>query len=265
MSRLMPRIFGGPTSSKSAAPAQISAWKQGRENEVAFWVDYLRTKGSEWPDDFVSRLDPELPLQDHLKARLTHVEEGGEVSILDCGAGPFTVVGKRWEGREVKITAVDALADEYDDALRKDGITPPVRTMRAEVERLDELFEPNSFDLVYMRNALDHSYDPIRGLHQMVRVAKVGSVVLLEHYLDEAESARYDGLHQWNLRMEQDGSFVVWNRRGRFVVTELLPSTLMTCEKGVGRWFSVDIRKLAEDPSSRRRGPSFAARRRKSP
>jgi SAM-dependent methyltransferase len=263
MSRVA-RLFGsGRRTSETAAPAQVAAWEEGRANEVGFWVDYLSTKGSKWPEDFTARLDPDLPLQEYLRARLGHVDAGSEVRILDCGAGPFTVVGKRWEGRAVTVTAVDALADEYNAALDGDGIVPPVRTQRAEVERLDSMFPANSFDLVYMRNALDHSYDPMEGIRQMARAVKVGCVVLLEHYVDEAESAGYDGLHQWNLRPEHDGSLVLWNRRARLVVNELLPNVAIECAKGEGRWFSADIRKLADAPSGR--GSGWRSRRTQSP
>jgi hypothetical protein len=77
----------------------------------------------------------------------------------------------------------------------------------------------------------------------MLRVLKPGRVLLLEHYVDEAESAGYEGLHQWNLRPEVDGSFSIWNRRARYVVNDVFPETSIECARGEGRWFSVDLRK----------------------
>ena len=263
MSRVARRFGGGRRSSETPRRHRSLRGRKVVRTRSASGSITCSTKGSKWPEDFTPRLDPDLPLQQYLKARLGHVDAGSEVRILDCGAGPFTVVGKQWEGRTVSITAVDALADEYNAALDTDGIVPPLRTQRAEVERLDSMFAPNSFDLVYMRNALDHSYDPLEGIRQMVRVAKVGCVVLLEHYVDEAESAGYEGLHQWNLRPEHDGSLVLWNRRARLVVNELLPDVAIECAKGEGRWFSADIRKLADAPP--RRGSGWRSRPSQSP
>jgi SAM-dependent methyltransferase len=197
-----------------------SRWEAGKGPEVGFWEHYLRTKGSKWPEEFESNLNPEQPLQEHV-TRLIDAPPGAEVSILDAGAGPLSQVGKRWEGRKVKLTAVDPLADEYDRILTEVGIVPPVRTQRGEVEQLTELFPTNHFDLVHMRNALDHSYDPLRGIWQMLAVVKPGCCVLLLHHANEAEGAGYEGLHQWNLCAESS-HFVVWNRETRFSVNDSL-------------------------------------------
>lgn len=43
-----------------------------------------------------------------------------------------------------------------------------------------------SFDVVHMSNALDHCFDPIFGLMQLISVCKIGGKVILRHNENEA-------------------------------------------------------------------------------
>jgi SAM-dependent methyltransferase len=191
--------------------ASRATWTEHLGEEVAFWRDWLKNKGAGgvgWEEDYKRRQDPANPLQEHIRRRLS-APEGATVKILDVGAGPLTVVGKVWPGRTVEITAVDPLAKEYERAMRECGVRPLVRTQRGDAERLTEYFAESTFDLVYAQNCIDHSYDPLLAMRHMVLVAKPGCVVLMEHGTDEAERNKYQGLHQWNFRVE-DGRFIVW-------------------------------------------------------
>lgn len=209
-------------------PTTRSRWAAGLGSEVEHWRHWLRRGAVElagveaaayaaWSDadsllqpGIIQRLDPFKP-------------PGSEVAILDVGAGPLTMVGKKWPGRSVKITAVDPLADEYDRLLAELDLTPPVRTVYGEAERLTSLFPPDYFDAVICCNALDHVYDCLEGLRQMIAVARPQRPVILLHNIDEGETQRYDGLHQWNFR-EENGEFIIWNREARWSVGRELGS-----------------------------------------
>src|SRR5205823_466706 len=116
---------------------------------------------------------------------------GGMVSLADVGAGPLTWLGKSWPGRTVKIAAVDPLAEHYNRLLGEFGITPPIRTERAEAERLLTALPADHFDLVHARNTLVHSYDPLTAIGQMVAVVKPGGYVVLQHRANEGQGAGY--------------------------------------------------------------------------
>jgi SAM-dependent methyltransferase len=133
-------------------------------------------------------------------------------------------VGKKWSGRTVEITPIDPLAAEYNALLDELKLTPLVRTRYAEVERLSEVFSSDHFDLAYCQNALDHVYDPIRGIHQMLEVVQPHHAVVLMHRVNEGEQERYFGLHQWNF-CRQDNDFVIWNHDRRVRVNEELSGT----------------------------------------
>jgi SAM-dependent methyltransferase len=182
-------------------------WSYGIGHELAFWREYLSTGGSHWPDDYRFRLDPEAVIQEQITQHLHDI--GSRVRMLDVGAGPLTIVGKRWPRHEFTLQAVDALAEEYDALLEEFSITPPVRTRRCDTERLSGEFSDNSYDVVYAMNTLDHSYEPIQAIRQMVRIIRPGGIALLQHYPNEAEAEAYTGLHQWNFDWI-DGECVLW-------------------------------------------------------
>src|ERR1700704_3300833 len=91
-------------------------WREGVTSELQFWEEYLETKGSRWPDQYRDRLAPDTPLQPELVELLQPMQDR-ELQLLDIGAGPLTVLGKRMEGRVVSIVATDALGEEYEKLL----------------------------------------------------------------------------------------------------------------------------------------------------
>jgi len=195
-------------------------WKIGCSSEISFWDNWMKTKGCEWPDDYKKRINFESELQDKIK-RLIDVSEGSEINILDVGAGPLSNLGCCWEGKKLKITAVDPLADKYDALLEKHGIAPPVRTIRCDAEKLCGMFAKNSFDFVYAKNCIDHSYAPLTAIEQMLHVVRPGCCIYLQHALNEAQNEGYAGLHQWNF-FEKDGCFFIGNRDESYDVTKKL-------------------------------------------
>jgi ubiquinone/menaquinone biosynthesis C-methylase UbiE len=190
-------------------------WQAQLADEVVFWDEYLASGGLEWKDEFRQRLDPELPLQQEFTA-IIDARPGSTVRVLDVGAGPLTVVGKKWAGRKIEIVAVDPLAADYDRLLSKHGIRPVCRTTYARAEGLTDIFPAAGFDFVHARNSIDHSSDPIRAISEMLRVVKPGCWVYLEHKINEGRAENYHGLHQWNF-FPRAGEFFIAGR-GRFAI-----------------------------------------------
>jgi SAM-dependent methyltransferase len=195
------------TPSTSNVEGAAERWSEGLDEETEYWFRWLRDR-EPWPEQFAFRTDPESELQHHIR-RYVASPPGARVRILDVGSGPLTVLGKRWEDRTLEITAVDPLAERYAKLFDRVGLEPLVRPVLGEAERLTELFPPDSFELVYAQNCVDHGYDPLRSIQQMLSVVKPGHFVLLEHAIDEGEHMQYAGPHQWNFR-EHRGRFVIW-------------------------------------------------------
>jgi SAM-dependent methyltransferase len=180
-------------------------WKYNIGSEVRFWDKCIRTKGLIWQDEFRLRLDPNLKLQEEITRLLP---DQNEISILDVGAGPLTYVGKVYDKAAIKITAVDPLAEEYDIILSKYSLVPLIRTEKLDAEELTKKFAENSFDIVFARNCIDHSYSPEAAILEMLKVVKENCYVLLLHRPNEAEQENWRGLHQWNFSTE-DGDFFI--------------------------------------------------------
>lgn len=199
----------------SAAPVKDrpETWTSGLKREAAFWQRQISGEENRWKEQFAARFRKGRPLHPQF-CDVLPFPPGSRIEILDVGAGPATVLGDTWEGRTITITAVDPLADDYNRMIDEAGIIPAVRTQRCEAERLVEMFGENRFDATFSRNAIDHSYDPLRSIRQMIAVTRPGGIIRLEHALNEGEKHRYGALHQWNF-CEENGAFVIWNRSVR--------------------------------------------------
>jgi ubiquinone/menaquinone biosynthesis C-methylase UbiE len=192
-------------------------------------------------------MDSDLNLQQRPNSLLPKNQES--VCILDVGAGPLTFLGKRSPGKNLSISAVDPLAEEYDKLLKKYKVQPNVRTKYGDAERLHRIFPSNSFDLVFARNCIDHSYNPEKAVLCMIEVAKKGCYILLEHIANEAENENYQGLHQWNFSADANGDFLISSKSKVTNMTQKHSSICkITCEmvdEGKnGQWLINRILKL---------------------
>jgi SAM-dependent methyltransferase len=210
-------------SDHGALEAQLAAWVRGIGDELRFWDSWLASRGLQWPEDYARRMDPEAPLDPRVAELAPGLARDRTLRVLDVGAGPVTMLGHRApDGLAVEITATDPLAPHYAGLLARHGAAPPVATGFAPAEDLLLFVPAEGFDLVHCRNALDHSFDPLRGIAQMLGAARIGGAVLLSHFEDEAEREGYAGLHQWNFTL-RGGRFVIWNRGISVDVAEALP------------------------------------------
>lgn len=218
------------------------AWSSGLDAELEFWREWFRTGGLQWPDEYRLRLDPRREFQPHLRWH-TIFPKSGPIRVLDVGAGPLTLLGKWWPGRELEITAVDPLADRYDEFLRQFNVTPLVRTIKGDAERLLDLFAPATFDLAYAGNCLDHSYDPIAALRNMVAVVKPGCFVVTDHLINEGAAENYHGLHQWNFCVDR-ARFTIWRPGTRTDVQEALGDYALVEARQMPRSVLATVRRL---------------------
>jgi len=164
-------------------------WSDGLSDEEMFWGRYLSTGGDLWPDDFALRLGQRTLGRVELEC-LRRLPDGA-VRIVDVGAGPLTTLGSDHPSKSIEIVAVDPLAERYDELLAAARIEPPVRTQPCHGEKLLERFGPDSFDLAHARNSLDHSYDPIAVVDNMLAVVRPGGFVILHHWANEGERESY--------------------------------------------------------------------------
>lgn len=194
-------------------------WHKGILSEVEWWEHWLATdEGLKWKND---SQDPQRLLQDYLIKNHIHHIPYDSISILDVGAGPITSLGYTYPGKVVHITSIDPLANEYKRILKKANIISPVQTVFCHGEHLLDKFKPESFDFAYACNSLDHSYDPLLIVQNMLSVVKRDRFVILRHYVNEGKNCNYDGLHQWNFEV-RGNDLIIWNEAFEHNVARML-------------------------------------------
>lgn len=191
-------------------------------SELKFWDTWFKSKGLHWPDDYRFRLDMQTELQDWIVPYLPN-EEVSQLSILDVGSGPLTLLGKNLNGKPLNIQCCDALGKFYRFLLTEYGIEIPAALLpfECEMESLGQHYRLNQFDLVHAQNCVDHSYDPLMAIHEMISVCKPGGKVLLRHEQNEAEREGYQGLHQWNFNLVNE-EFVIGSKFGTQLVRPII-------------------------------------------
>ncbi|NEX01867.1 hypothetical protein SAMN04487829_1474 [Pseudobutyrivibrio sp. NOR37] len=195
----------------------IRTWLSGIDDEISFWENEVFNEQGQFHNKIITRYikDRKFKLEDDL-------EDYDECSFLDVGAGPFSRCGFESEKVKINAIAVDPLADVYRRLMEKYNLTNGIQLRTGLVEFLDELFDEETFDIVHMSNSLDHSFDPILGIYQLLYVCKIGGKVILRHHENEAENEEYEGFHQWNLSVHnQENSFMVWRENIRHNVNKL--------------------------------------------
>ena len=79
-------------------------------------------------------------------------------------------------------------------------------------------------DFVSARNSIDHTYDPLEAIKQMLRCVKENHIVAMDHVENEGKHQHYRGLHQWNLTLERGEFFIRGKGRVINVSSQVLPA-----------------------------------------
>jgi SAM-dependent methyltransferase len=220
-------------------------WAKHLGSEAGYWERLIGTP-ERFRAEFGWCLEPELEVrQDEIRRAIEAVPRD-RLRVLDVGAGPVTVVGRRYGGKVIEVTAIDPLADAYNEALRRSGIEVPVVTQKLAIEDLPERFEPGSFDIAYCHNAIDHMPDPMLALDVMLALVRADGYVVIRCLPREGERNSYFGIHQWNVDLDGGFELVIWDRSARHVVADELAGraeVVSACR--MGRWVTATLRPTA--------------------
>jgi hypothetical protein len=193
-------------------------WLEGIPSEVKFWSEWLRTKGLQWPDEYARRLapSPKFTLVEFISS-----DTEREIKVLDVGSGPISPIGIESPEHKISLMACDPLAWQYSRLFDNYDIEPYVRPIFAYAESLTDVFDSESFDIVHMSNALDHSFSPYDCILNMLEVVRVGGKIILRHTENEAIHENYQGFHQWNIT-EKEGDLILFNNEKKINASLLL-------------------------------------------
>lgn len=184
------------------------SWAENLPKELYFWKQVMEgthpnSRHNDWFKFAIKGVDV-APLY-----LIPYIKSAN--AILDVGSGPYSVLGKFVHGKELNITLLDPLAEEYVKLFKLLNINPPSLPIAGCGENIDTTVE-GKFDFVFSRNALDHCSDPLLVIQNMVDALTPNGIVFIETRINEGINQNYQGLHQWNF-MLADGDLIVFNRK----------------------------------------------------
>ena len=170
---------------------------QGTNEELKFWEAFVKTPRflKDWcSNEKTSELDDDVA-----EFILKNCPEYG--SILDCGSGAVSVLhGLR---NDIEIYPADLLAIGYEKIFdyKKHNLLPPLPYAS---EDLPLEFWKESFHIVHMRNALDHTQDPVKAYNSMLACVKPGGYLIIQGFENEGTFENWQGMHQWDICVKEE-------------------------------------------------------------
>ena len=197
-------------------------WEKGKNNTLRFYRAKLPWKAKAFNTKLFS-------LPDYFDKM---IGDKKEVNIAEIGSGMFCSIGSLWKTAKVNMYPSDALAHEFNQMLKENNITPLVYIEKQDMEKLT--YPDNFFDIVHCANALDHCASPLEAIKEMYRVVKHGGYIYLCHFTDVGEHERYSGLHMWNLNMDENNNFIIWNKEKRIQINNFVPGFINSVNNNLG-------------------------------
>ena len=214
----------------------LSTWVKGIDFELSFWVDFIDSllENNKSNNSFYLPED-----SSYIEDEFIYCHEGDKVLDVGSGAVPFYYHQLLKQGKKIDFYSVDPLAKAYKSLFDLKGLNIEGGPETCFVEDLSSKFPENCFDVVHMSNSLDHSFDPILALWQMLYVCKIGGVILLRHNCNEAEREKYSGFHQWNIDI--NGDFFFSRGERKIIVSETLGNCISFVNMFKRSYNGVDI------------------------
>lgn len=187
-------------------------WIKGIPYEVAFWQSYYNNR-KRLRDLFGwSLIGQECVLDNFDMAAFLAARKEEKPVILDVGCALSYAFGTKIGGKDLDIDFIDPLAPFYNKILDKHKPELP-HIKFGMTESLGAIYPENSVTFIHIRNSLDHSMNPMKGILQAVDCLKPGGVLYLNHFRNEAENEGYRGFHQFNIDIRKGTSGVVERHR----------------------------------------------------
>jgi len=170
--------------------------------EEKFWDAFVKT--DRFIDNWcVATPNPELNCEIDLFLCHLATTRTENLTVIDIGSGPVSILSRSTAKTKIDLKAVDPLAEFYSKILPEEIDVYDVSTPdKCEAEELCMTFGEQSFDVVHIRNALDHTRNPVKSLQEMYSIAKVGGYIIVHGFENEAIWEDWKGMHQWNLSLD---------------------------------------------------------------
>lgn len=200
---------------------QVDLWIDGVSYEAAFWRGYLSNKKNfeQICKNVKSKRNISLAGLDRSEFCFDK-DKADHFTVLDVGCGMIYANGCCIDGTNVDMHYVDPLAFIYNEIADKMNADLPVIEFGM-IEYLSSFYPEQNVSLIIVQNALDHCFDPVKGVLECIKTLKTGGVLYLFHRKNEAVFENYRGFHQYNIDVRGD-SLVIWNKSKEIDLNRLL-------------------------------------------
>lgn len=211
--------------------AGFERWWYGLRDEIDFWENAYAQKGAR-KHNWYLKLVENRKFQDPFLS--ITIKDG--MKILDVGSGIVSRYGNEYKNINVDVQAVDPLAFWYNAFNHKYNEKYEKKDIQFGLfETLASSYEVESQDLIIISNALDHCIDPYESVRQALQVLKIGGVLYIKSLIREGCNEKFSGLHQWNIDIDKNGEFIIWDDSNYVNVTRNLSGF---CSMRIKKWDS---------------------------
>lgn len=203
-----------------AAQNEIDLWLRGVPDEIVYWDSFFSVKRNR--EKTCLSVGEELLLP-AFSVKEFYDEHKNGFTVLDIGCSASFIHGNQIGGQPVDMHYVDPLAVFYNRIIEKYSINLPEIEFGM-VEYISSFYEQQSISLIIIANALDHCFNPVKGIQECVKLLKKGGVLYLKHHRNVAEMEYYHGFHQYNIDIIEN-ELVIWRDNDYKKVIDCLGGT----------------------------------------
>jgi len=215
------------------------------ESELLFWKIAL----GQDRDDLKQRADPNRWIEacpDIVKDIIDgHMAKPEAPLVLDVGCGPLSQIAYV-QAKGAVLLGLDELAMEYKVFLGGYGITPNCVMLPVSITSVnDTAVFRNSAQLVWMRNAMDHTTDPAKAFILLKSMVAPGGDLVVSSIVREGKHQNYGGMHQTDLFIS-DGRLLCQYQRGpAFIIDTADLEAVSISQTGdwPGEWLTAHYRR----------------------
>lgn len=195
----------------------MTNWVDGIPYEIAFWEGVFSYKKRVKGLMGYSRYGKEIALEDFdVQSFLSDKENP---IVVDAGCGMSFLNGDKLGNKQLNVVYLDPLAPIYNKIIKQKKLSLPEVTFGF-IEYLSS-FITQKVSLIIIKNALDHSKNPIKGVMEAIECLEIGGILYLRHFENEAETENYRGFHQFNISTKNE-ELIIWNNISTNNINELV-------------------------------------------
>lgn len=132
---------------------------------------------------------------------------------LEIGSGPNSNLSYWVDNKLLEVTAIDPLADIYKKIMKQLNYQYPITPIKHRGEDLLDLFEEETFHIVFAQNSLDHTEDPIKCFKNAYSLLKKKGLLFVCSNIKEGTRTSWAGMHKFDIYVENDELFLA-NKKG---------------------------------------------------